>query len=186
LITGDNEANINMIQAALKKEFEMTDLGQASQYLGAEFEYHKSGIWVHQRSYIKRLLAKFRMVHCKGCDLPMDLGCKLKKEMETPKIDSQFYRSLVGSLIYVTNTRPDICYAVSNVSRFMDEPKEAHLKAANQILKYLRQTLDFGLLFASEGQDMLHSFVDADWGRDIDTWRSTSGLLHKIGNSSID
>jgi hypothetical protein len=68
----------------------------------------------------------------------------------------------------------------------MDELEESHLQVANQILNYLRKTLDFRLLFASEGQDTLYSFVDADWGRDIDTRCSTSGFLHKIGNSSID
>jgi hypothetical protein len=185
LVTGDNDSMIKTIQQALLENFEMTDLGEAKQYLGVEFEYHSSGIYIHQRAYILNLLKRFNMETCKPSPLSMDPGCQLSKTMETKPVDLQFYRSLVGSLIYVTNTRLDVCYAISSVSRFMDAPEEAHLQAAKQILRYLKGTIDFALHMKSWGEEGVYSFADADWGRDLDTRRSTSGLLHKFGESTI-
>jgi hypothetical protein len=109
----------------------------------------------------------------------------LQKQTGTSKVDPQLYRAVVGSLIYMTNTRPDICHVVSIVSRYMDSPELAHFQAAKQILRYLKGTINYGLLFSSEEDPHLHTFADANWGRDLDTRRSTSGILHKIGNSSI-
>lgn len=106
--------------------------------------------------------------------------------MQSPDFDPKLYRSLVGSLIYVTNTRPDICYAVSCVSGYMDNPQDAHSNAAKQILRYLKGTMDFALHLSSKGTPNLYSYADADWGRDMDTRRSTSGIIHRIGDSLID
>ena len=105
--------------------------------------------------------------------------------MGSPSVDSQMYRSLVGSLIYLTNTRSDICYAVSCISRYMDRHEETHLAAAKQILRYLSGTSDYGLFLFADNNSTLNTFVDADWGRDVDTNRSTSGILHKLGDLSI-
>jgi hypothetical protein len=163
---------IASLQKALLDNFEMSDLGEARQYLGAEFEYYPSGICVHQRTYIRKFLKKFQMESCKPSQFPMDPGCHLSKTMGTKKVDPQFYCSLVGSLIYITNTRLDVCFVVSSVSRFIETPEEIHLQAAKQILRYLKGTMDF-------------AFVDADWGRDPETRRSTSGLLYKFGESTI-
>jgi hypothetical protein len=185
LVTGDNKPMIQSLQRALMQNFEMSDLGEARQYLGAEFEYYPSGIYLHQRTYIRKLLQKFQMESCKPSKLPMDPGCHLSKHTGTQLVDPEFYRSLVGILIYVTNTRPDVCFAVSSVSRFMDAPEESHLQAAKQILCYLKGTMDFALHMSSWGEEGVYSFADADWGRDPDTRRSTSGLLHKYGESTI-
>ena len=116
----------------------------------------------------------------------MDPGIKLQKDMQSASFDPQLYRSLVGSLIYLTNTRLDICYAVSCLSRYMDLPQETHWTAAKQILRYLKGTIDFAFQFAAEEVTYLHSYADADWGKEMDTCRSTSGILHQIGNSLID
>ena len=126
LITGDNETKILALQRALTDAFEMTDVGIAHEYLGVKFENRTSRIWIHQRAYINKLLQKFRMQDCVTCNLPMDPGLQLQKDMQSPSFDLQLYRSLVGSLIYLTNTRPDICYAVSYLSRYMDLPQDKH------------------------------------------------------------
>jgi hypothetical protein len=126
------------------------------------------------------------MQTCKGSHLPMDPSCQLKHHIGTPLIDPQLYCSLVGSLMYVTNTRPDISHVVSTVSYYMDNPKEAHLQATKQILCYLGFTKTFGFHFSSHGQQTLYTFADADWGRDLETRCSTTSLLHKFGNSYMD
>ena len=80
----------------------------------------------------------------------MDPNLTLQKDMGSEYADPELYRSLVGSLIYLTNTRPDICYAVSNVARYMAAPQIPHYQAAKRILRYLRGSADFGLLFPSQ------------------------------------
>jgi hypothetical protein len=100
--------------------------------------------------YINRLLDRFRMTNCNMSSLPMDPAVILTRETGTLATDPHEYRALVGSLIYLTNTRPDVCFAVSNVSRYMDKPQVAHLQAAKLILKYLKGTIDFGLHFPSQ------------------------------------
>ena len=147
----------------------MTDLGSAQTYLGVEIEHHPTGIFLHQRTYIKKLLEKFNLQQYNSVKLPMDPKTRLQKNMGSPTIDTQLYRSLVGSLIYLTNTRSDICYAVSCVSRYMDQPQELHLIAAKRILRYLSGTCNYGFFLLANRNTTLATFVDVDWGRDVDT-----------------
>ena len=115
----------------------------------------------------------------------MDPKTQLQQHTGTPKTDPLIYRSLVGSLIYLSHTRPDISYAVSCVARYMQDPEAAHYQAAKKILRYLSGTADYGIMLSFEGDNLFHSYADADWGRDLDSRRSVSGTLHRIGNSSI-
>jgi len=119
LITGNDHERISSLKAALKRDFKMTDLGLADIYLGAEIRRRKMGILLTQTSYIRKLLVKFGMTSCNSSELPMDPNLHLQKSMDSLAIDPEIYRSLVGSLIYLTNTRPDICFAVSTVARYM-------------------------------------------------------------------
>jgi hypothetical protein len=185
LLTGDDPTEIHHIQEALKSEFEMTNLGLAHSSLGAEIEYKINGLFIHQKGYVQKLLEKFGLQTCNPTKLPMDPHDQLQKHTRMPRVDPLLYRSLVGSLIYLTNTMPDICFAVSNVSKYMDQPEEAHYQAAKHILRYLRGTLDYGLFMPAENNIELHTYADADWGRDLDTRRSVSGIIHKLGDSSI-
>ncbi|KAA0061434.1 putative mitochondrial protein [Cucumis melo var. makuwa] len=99
--------------------------------------------------------------------------------------DPTMYRQLVGSLIYLTLTRPDISYSVGVVSRYMSKPKKPHLEAVRRILRYLRGTTEYGLLY-KKGQDCkLEGFCDADYARDHDTRRSTTGYLSKLGCGAV-
>jgi hypothetical protein len=105
------------------------------------FEYYSSGIFVHQKSYIKRMLEKYGLGKCNPCRLLMHPSTVLTKNMGIAKVDSLLYRSIVGSLKYVCNTRLDICFAVSTVSRFMESPEQAHFNVAKQILRYLSRVV---------------------------------------------
>jgi len=115
----------------------MTDLGLAANYLGIEIVQHELGIFLHQQSYIQKMLERFSMQNCNSAKLPIDPKLLLCKDTGTPPVDSQTYRSIVGSLLYATNTHPDICFAISFVSRYMDTPQQNHLQAAKYILCYL-------------------------------------------------
>ena len=115
----------------------------------------------------------------------MDPNLTLQRQMNLEAVNTELYKSMVGSLIYVANTRLDICYAVSAVAHYMDSPQTPHLQATKRILCYLQGISDFGLFFSPDNSKQFHTYIDADWGRDIDTRRSTSGILHKLGTTSI-
>lgn len=163
----------------------MTDLGEARLYLGAEITRYPDGILLTQTQYIKKLLQRFGMETCNLSLLPMDPQLQLQKSTGTVEVNPELYRSLIGSLIYLTNTRPDVSYAVGCVARYMDHPEHMHLQAAKRILRYLKGTMFHGLFLSASNFEEYFTYADADWGRDSDTRRSMSRILHKLGGSCI-
>ena len=139
--------------------------------------------------YVKRdickLLKIFNLQHCNPTQLPIDPNTHLQKWMDTKKTNPTSYRSLVGSLRFLTYTWPDISYAVSCVSRFVEEPKIAHFQAAKKILCSLSKTYEYGLFFPSRNTAEYHTYANTNWGRDLDSRYSTSRVVHKLGNSII-
>ncbi|KAI5318259.1 hypothetical protein L3X38_037967 [Prunus dulcis] len=115
------------------------------------------------------------MVECKPCSTPIHSKTQLSSLDGEPLSDPTEYRRLVGSLQYLTLTRPDISFAVQHVAQFMSIPRTSHLAAAKRILRYLKGTLQLGLVFQSSSSPLaLHAYSDADWAGCPDTWRSTS------------
>ena len=94
------------------------------------------------------------------------------------------YRQLVGSLIYLTLTRPDITYAVSVISRFMQKPKKPHLEAIKRILRYVKGSIDYGILYHNDRNFEVAGYCDADYAGDLDTRRSTTGYVFKLGSGA--
>lgn len=126
VITGNSLKLIDEVKTDLGKAFEMTDLGLLHYCLGIEVWQDKDGIFISQTKYAKELLKKFRMEDCKPADTPMETGLKLTANEESKKVDETLYRQLVGSLIYLTYTRPNISFAVNFISRFITAPKVSH------------------------------------------------------------
>jgi hypothetical protein len=121
--------------------------------------------------------------------MPTSMVMKLKKMNEAStdsgKIDPHLYRQLIGSLMYLVNTRPDICYAVSVLGQFMSQLRQTHLIAVNHVLRYLRATVVYGLIYAS-GVDMrLQGYVDTDWVGSAVDQRSTFGCFFTLGSSMV-
>jgi hypothetical protein len=112
----------------------MMDMGPLHLFLGLEISQDASGIKLSQAKYARDLLERFHMTDCKSAPTPFLSGVKLEDGGETPLVDSTLYRQLVGSLLYLTHSRPDLSYAVGAVSRFMQEPHELHWKVAKHIL----------------------------------------------------
>eukprot|EP00253_Pinus_taeda_P036039 PITA_36039 len=146
-MTGNNESYIASIKKELGKSFEMTYLGYVHYYLGIEVTQHPKSIFISQKKYVGDLLNKFGMTECNPLTTPMEQNLKLTsiegKEFE----DATQYRHLVGSLNYLTNTRPDISFVVGIPSRFMQKPREGHWSAEKIVLKYLKGTQDFGIKY---------------------------------------
>ncbi|KAL5548712.1 hypothetical protein UlMin_003943 [Ulmus minor] len=135
------------LKKLLATEFEIKDLGALRYFLGMEVARSKEGIVISQRKYILDLLKETGMLGCKHADTPMDPNKRTERSGESVPVDRGRYQRIVGKLIYISSTRPDIAFSVSVVSQHMNNPTEYHLEAVNRILKYLKMTPGHGLLF---------------------------------------
>jgi hypothetical protein len=117
---------IDEFKVVMEKEFEMTDLGLMKYFLSIEVSPLESGMFIIQSKYASDLLKRFKMFECKAAATPIALGTKLSKNDQGKSIDQTLYKRLVGSLMYLTTTRPDIMFVVSLISRFMESPKDSH------------------------------------------------------------
>ncbi|XP_062191255.1 secreted RxLR effector protein 161-like [Phragmites australis] len=127
------------------------------------------------------------MADCNPCKIPMEPQLKLSKESTSAPMDATVYISLVGSLRYLINTRPDLAFSVGYVSRFMEEPHEDHLAAVKHILRYIAGTCGWGLFYARKKgvQLILEGYSDSDLAGHVDSQKSTTGLIFFLGGSPI-
>ncbi|KAH9745480.1 hypothetical protein KPL70_004087 [Citrus sinensis] len=185
IFTGSNPSLFEEFKRVMIKEFEMTDIGLMAYYLGIEVKQKEEGIFISQESYAEEILKKFKMNDCKPISTPVECGVKLSKHDEGEDIDPTFFKSLVGSLRYLTCTRPDILYAVGLVSRYMENSKTTHFKAAKRILRYIKGTTNFGLLYSFSNDYKLVGYSDSDWGGDVDDRKSTTGFVFFMGDTAF-
>src|ERR1051325_4775352 len=151
-------------------------------FLGMEVLYSKGGIILHQMKYELELLKRFKLQKCTVVVTPSKTNHKLDSDSNGDSVDATTFKQLVGSLRYLCNTRLDIFYAVGMVTRFMSNPKWPHYQAAVRILRYIKGTLKYGVLFPSErkSEPKLVGYSDSDWCGDRVDRRSTSGYLFKF------
>ena len=188
LVTGSNLKEIEVFKKVMEAEFEMTDLGKLSYFLGMEFTYTPAGLIMHQKKYVRELLKRFNMGSCNSVTSPIDVNIKLTKDEEGEAVDETLFKQIVGSLRYVCNSRPDLCFGVGLISRFMSSPRKVHLLAAKRLLQYLAGTADHGILFPfgrKKSELELIGFVDSDYGGDLIERKSTSRYLFLINNAPI-
>eukprot|EP00253_Pinus_taeda_P025349 PITA_25349 len=182
---GNDDYLIENFKTVMKDEFEMTDMGLLRYFLGIEVDQNENGIFISQARYINEVLSRFNMQECKAAITPTVMGLKLSKEDISKDFDPSLYKSIVGSLMYLTATRPDIMFAVSLISTFMERPKEAHWQAEKRILRYVKGTKKFGILYnVSEHSDLV-GYTDSDWARSVDDQKSTSGYVFHMGLGAI-
>lgn len=182
LVTGNNIDYVQNFKQEMKKVFEMTDLGLMSFFLGMDIRQGQNEVFLCQTKYAKEILKKFQMNECKAVSTPMNQKEKLCKDDGAEKIDEGYFRSLIGCLMYLTATRPDILNVVSILSRFMHCPSELHLRAAKRVIRYIKGTTDFGVKFKRSKEFKLVGFSDSDWGGSIDDMKSTFGYCFTLGS----
>eukprot|EP00253_Pinus_taeda_P029695 PITA_29695 len=182
---GNNESYIASIKKGLGKNFEMTDLGYVHYYLGIEVARHPKSIFLSQRKYIGDLLNRFGMTECNPLTTPMEQNLKLTSTEGKEFEDAIKYRQLVGSLNYLTTTRPDISFAIGILSRFMQKPCEGHWSTAKKVLRYLKGTQDFGIKYTQVDDFSLIGYYDLDFDGDKETGVSTSGYDMSLGSGAI-
>lgn len=172
-------------KASMKKEFAMSDLGKMKYFLGVEVTQDKKGIFINQRKYASEVMKRFGMEQCNSVRNPTVQGCKLTKEGAGSQVDATLYKQIVGSLRYLTATRPDLIYSVNLVSRYMEKPTEQHLLAVKRILRYVQGTMEYGIQYQSDNKEELMGFVDSDYAGDEDDRKSTSGYVFMNGGGAI-
>ena len=185
LLTGSNQQLITQLKSHLHRTFRTNDLGPISRYLGVQFERSSTCLRMHQTTYVHIILHQFGIDQCAPSPTPLPEGTSLSKDSGTPSVDATLYRMLVGKLLFLTKTRPDISHAVGVVSRYMQNPQEAHLQAAKHILRYIRRYPNLGLFFQQGEENCLKGYTDADYGQDIDDRVSVGAYIFFIGISPV-
>jgi len=187
IIAGGNQVDIDTFKSEMHSTFKMSDLGRLHYYLGLEVSQSEEGITLCQNAYAAKILETAGMTGCKSTCTPMEPRLKLSKLSTAPAIDPTQYRSIVGSLRYLVNTRPDLAYSVGYVSRFMESPTTEHFGAVKRILRYISGTLSYGCQYKRKKQEeaRLLGYSDSDQAGDIDTRRSTTGVLFFLGNNPV-
>ena len=185
ILTGNHEKKIDLLKKLLSKEFEIKDLGNLKYFLGMEIARSKKGIAVSQRKYVLDLLNETGMLGCKPAETPMDSTVKLEESDGSPPVDKGRYQRLVGKLIYLSHTRPDIGFSVSMVSQFMNNPTEKHMTAVTRILRYLKMTPGKGLFFQRTTKKEIEIFSYADWAGSVTNRRSTSGYCSFVWGNLV-
>ena len=185
VVTGNDPEEITKLQKLLAAEFELKDLGQLKYFLGIEVSRSKAGITMCQRKYVLDLLAETGMLDCKPTDTPIETNHKLSIHEDQVPVNREKYQKLVGKLIYLAHTRPDIAYAVSVVSRFMHAPSEDHMNAVYRILKYLKSSPGKGLFFGRNQELEVSGYTDEDWAGDRMDGKSTSGYFTFVAGNLV-
>ncbi|XP_040934516.1 uncharacterized mitochondrial protein AtMg00810-like [Gossypium hirsutum] len=157
--------------------FEMTDLGLMTYFLSMEVNQNEHGIFMSQQTFTLKILNKFCMTNCKPASTPMVQREKIFCKSDHKRVDKKGYRSLVGCLLYLTVTMPDIMYGMSLLSRFMHCSNIAYFKVAKRVLRYVKGTLNFGVKFEKAEELKLLGYSDSDWAGSADDMKNTSGKL---------
>ncbi|XP_068641911.1 secreted RxLR effector protein 161-like [Aristolochia californica] len=166
-------------------EFDMTGFGKMRYFIGIEVMQRSDDIFISKKKYVQEVLDRFNMDKCNPVFYPMVPGFKLIKNRDGVKIDSTFYKQIVGSLMYLISTCPNIMFVVSLINRFMDCPTELHFQVAKRILRYLKGTIDFGVFYKKEESEELIAFTDSDYDEELDERKNTSGYVLMLLGSGV-
>ena len=181
IVTGSSLAVIEDFKAKMAREFDMSNLGSLSSYLGIEVKQSKDFIFLSQTTYVQKVLQHANLGQCNSAITPLEPRVKFLSEEGKSTVNSTTYRSLIGSLRYVTHTRPDILFAVGILSRHMENPNQEHYSGVKRVLRYLKGTEKFGLFYRKGNlKEELIGYSDSDFAGDSNDRKSTSGHIFSL------
>lgn len=193
LIASKSIHRLHKLKEILGFKFQMNDLGPVNDILGINIERSKptGEIKLSQKRYITDILQRFEMENCRPMSTPLETNQKLtnrvesNSENEKGNMKHKPYRELIGCLIYLANAmRPDLAFAASALSRFCIDPNEVHCKLAKRILRYLQNTIDYGITYTKDCKEM-QAYVDSDWAGDVENRKSCSGNVVMLAGGPI-
>lgn len=176
VVASGDPALVSSTKDILQGHFKLKVLGNVNYFIGLEIAHSPRGIHLCQRKYALQLLEDTGFTAAKPLPIPTDPGIQLSDSAGDILPDAAEYRRLVGRLIYLTISRPDIAYCVNKLSQFMSQPRSPHLQAIHHLLRYIKGTTGQCLLFPSTSTLKLSAYVDSDWGSCVTTRRSTTGF----------
>ena len=169
----------------IQTEFKMSMIGELTHFLGLQICQQDSGIFLSQSRYVKNLLKKFGLESISFVRTPMNPYVKLIVDLLGKSVDSSLYRSMIGSLLYLTSSRPDINYNVRVCARYQANPKESHMIALKRIIKYVKTTANIGVWYNKDTNDVLAGYSSTNWARNVDDRKSTLGGCFFVGNNLV-
>ncbi|GJX33396.1 putative ribonuclease H-like domain-containing protein [Tanacetum coccineum] len=176
---------IDEFEKLMKDKFQMSSMGELTFFLGLQVQQRKKGIFISQDKYVHEILRKFNYTDVKSASTPTDLEKPLVKDADADDVDEHLYRSMIGSLMYLTASRPDIMFAVCACARFQVSPKTSHLLAVKRIFRYLKGKPSLGLWYSKDSPLELIAYTDSDYaGATLDR-KSTTGGCQFLGNRLI-
>jgi hypothetical protein len=176
---------VSRFQEMMESEFQMSMMRELTFFLGIQVKQMKQGTFVHQAKYTKDLMKKFNMAELKPVSTPISTVASLGPDEDGKAVDQREYKSMIGSLLYLTTTRPDIQFVVGLCACFQAFPHSSHQTVVQQVFRYLKHTPEFGIWYSASSSLDLVGFSDADFtGCGIDR-KSTSGTCHFLGSSLI-
>nr|GEW92076.1 ribonuclease H-like domain, reverse transcriptase, RNA-dependent DNA polymerase [Tanacetum cinerariifolium] len=184
-ITGAPKKEIDKFKAQMEEKLEMSDLGLLAYYLGIEVTQKNGDILIKQSAYASKILKEAGMLDCNETLIPMDPGTRLTKITEGTIVNSIEYRSIIGCLRYLLHTRPDLSYFVGLLGRFIQEPREQHMKAIRQVLRYVKRTKDYEITYKHNGGNKIHGFSDSSYRVNTQEGKGITGIIFYYGESPI-
>ena len=184
IVTRDDKEEIARLKELLAREFEIKDLDRLWYFFEIEVAKSNKKIFISQKKYTLDLPEETGMLECKPAESPIEANHRLQARVGE-SVDLRRYQRLVGRLIYLSHTRPDIAYVVCLVSQYIHDPCESHSEAVFRILRYLKSTPGKGLIFLKHGHLQIKAFTDADWVGFLDNRRSTSGYCTFVGGNML-
>jgi len=163
----------------MKQEFEMSMIGELNYFLGLQVKQTTEGIFISQSKYAKDLVKRSR------ARTPMSTSVKISSDLAGKSVDLSLYRSMIGSLLYLTASRPDIAFSVGVCARFQANPKESHLTTVKRIIRYVNETLSYGIWYSRVTNHVVAGYSDADWAGNVDDRKSTSRGCFYVGNNLV-
>ncbi|KNA13496.1 hypothetical protein SOVF_116290 [Spinacia oleracea] len=185
LISGSIEEDIRALKDMMSNTFHMKDLGELKYFLGLEIDRTAAGFFISHKKYAEELLKEHNLTDCKPLQLPMDPNLKLTADKGDVLPSPTPYQRLVGRLIYLTITRPDISFTVQFLSQFMQQPTSVHMQAAIRLLRYISGNVSQGVLLASSSGATLTAYCDSDWASCPISRRSTTGYCIFLGHLPV-
>lgn len=185
IFTGNSVFDVRSLITTLANRFSLKDLGNLHYFLGVEVTPYNGGLLITQHKYISDVLECHHMLNAKGVSTPMYSSEVLTANDGLAPTDATEYRCAIGALQYLSFTRPDICFAVNKLAQFMHCPTTKHWQAVKRLLRYLKNTITYGLHIKLSTSLSLTAFSDADWAGNHDDRMSTSAYIIFLGSTPI-